>query len=385
MMDKLLELKACALITTGRTGTDFLQSLLDGHPEVLTFNGGLFFHDFWKESICVKAGKFAIEDFIDEFVGKYIEKFKSRYDLQERKNELGEDGRQSIDIDLGRFKAEAANFLKQTPLNSKTVMLAIYAAYAICLGEDIQKKKLLFHHIHHFERLDKYLQDFSESKIISMTRDPRANFVSGIENWRRYNPAADHGLHLYRYIRRILVDTSALSKYSNEYIAIKIEDLGKESALRKLAQWLNISYDQCMKKSTWAGLRWRGDRLSVNKNESGGWSETILRNKWDAKLGVIDKYILNYIMFYRLKYYGYSFKKINFIDSVVVLFLILFPLSYERRFFSWQYILGCLRKREYRKILRNIKAYPLRIILFFKYYAKTLRKDRSIYPFLIFD
>ena len=29
----------CALVTTGRTGTDFFQSLLDSHPEIFVFNG----------------------------------------------------------------------------------------------------------------------------------------------------------------------------------------------------------------------------------------------------------------------------------------------------------------------------------------------------------
>ena len=77
-MDRLLALPSCALITTGRTGTDFLQSLLDSHPQVLMFNGHVQFHVFWQNSRCVKAASFNLEDFLDEFIGHYIEKFKSR-------------------------------------------------------------------------------------------------------------------------------------------------------------------------------------------------------------------------------------------------------------------------------------------------------------------
>ena len=34
----------CALVTTGRVGTDFFQSLLDSHPEIFVYNGILFFY-----------------------------------------------------------------------------------------------------------------------------------------------------------------------------------------------------------------------------------------------------------------------------------------------------------------------------------------------------
>ena len=68
-MARLLELPACTMVTTGRTGTDFLQSLLDSHPEVLAFNGPIFFQDFWSNSVCVAAGEFDPRDLIDEFIG----------------------------------------------------------------------------------------------------------------------------------------------------------------------------------------------------------------------------------------------------------------------------------------------------------------------------
>ena len=31
----------CALVATGRVGSDFFQSLLDGHSEIFVFNGHL--------------------------------------------------------------------------------------------------------------------------------------------------------------------------------------------------------------------------------------------------------------------------------------------------------------------------------------------------------
>ena len=74
----LSSLSVCTILTTGRTGSDFFQSLLDSHKQVLTFNGHFQFHLFWRTSICVASGNFLLPDFIDEFIGKHIEKFKSK-------------------------------------------------------------------------------------------------------------------------------------------------------------------------------------------------------------------------------------------------------------------------------------------------------------------
>ena len=77
LMVHLGSLQAFALITTGRTGTDFLQSLLDSHTEVLTFNGMLFYHDFWNNSKCVKADTLVLSDILDASTEKDKKKMKN--------------------------------------------------------------------------------------------------------------------------------------------------------------------------------------------------------------------------------------------------------------------------------------------------------------------
>ncbi len=178
----------CALVTTGRVGTDFFQSLLDSHPEIFVFNGILFFHEFWEKSVCANYPDGSNpDDIVDEFIGHHLGKLKSKYDLQERKNELGEGRNQSIDLDLDLFRTHLLNLIALRPVSSKNFLAGVYIAYSMCLGQDVMRKKLFFHHIHHIWKLDKYLHDFPESKILSMTRDPRATYVSGVEHWRKYN------------------------------------------------------------------------------------------------------------------------------------------------------------------------------------------------------
>ena len=66
-----------------------------------------------------------------------------------------------------------------------------------------------------------------------MTRDPRANFVSGIQHWRKHDQSKDNGSHLFFYIKRILLDAYVLDKFDNDYIVMRIEDLGKKQVLEK--------------------------------------------------------------------------------------------------------------------------------------------------------
>ncbi|SVE46289.1 uncharacterized protein METZ01_LOCUS499143 [marine metagenome] len=88
----------------GRSGTDFLQSLLDTHTEVISFNGHLkLYVDFFQKSKCLNCKSFDIQDLAHEFVGHYIERFNSKYDFIERKDQLGVDENDSLRIDPRTF------------------------------------------------------------------------------------------------------------------------------------------------------------------------------------------------------------------------------------------------------------------------------------------
>jgi hypothetical protein len=365
LMSHLENLQTFALVTTGRTGTDFLQSLLDSHTEVLTFNGQLYFHDFWRKSKCANLRNVRIEDLLDEFIGIHLEKFKSRYDHLERKDCLGINGDESVDIDLNIFKYEASKLLINRKITSRNVMLAIYGAYAISLGQNLKTKKIIFHHIHHVHRIPQFLADFPDSKIISMTRDPRANFVSGITHWRKYNENTDNASHLFFYIKRIIIDAYALEKFDNKEISIKIEDLGKKCVLEALCKWMGIQFEKTLNFSTWGGLRWRGDRVSDKQNSEPGWSSKMLDNSWDTKLSFLDKYILNILLNDRLKHYGYNYNVVNFYDYLILPFLIVMPLRFEARYFTISYIKNNLKNRNYKNLLKNIIYYPARVKFFY--------------------
>ena len=371
LMDHLLSMPSCTLITTGRTGSDLLQSLLDSHTEVLTFNGHLWFYDFWGSAYSLNTATPVLSDIIDEFIWKHIHQFKSVYDYTEQKDKLGQDGDQAFEVDITVFKEYFLLLMTDRKVESKIVLLAIYGAYNLFLGHDLTKKKVFFHHIHNQNRLPEYIKDFPNSKVICMTRDPRANFVSGVLHHRVFSVSTDNESHLFYYLLRIIRDAYILDPYidnCNLSIVVRLEDLGKKCILRSLCDWLDISFEETLMHSTWAGIQWGGDRLSRKPNTESGFSAKMLENSWEDKLSFLDKYLLNFLMNDRLKNYNYEYSTTRIYDFLFVPALILLPLRFEQRFFSYSYI----KENNWRTTKDNMLYYLKRVVfLYYIFFRKV--------------
>jgi hypothetical protein len=376
-MQHLQSLAPVSLVTTGRTGSDLLQSLLDSHPEVVTFNGILrFYTEFVPNSLCLAAESFEVEDVLDEFVGQFVHRFKSRYDHVERKDKLGGDQSQALVIDTGEFRRHAEALLHGWEPSRRNLLLAIYGAYNLCLSRDLLSARILFHHSHHFDELDLFLGDFPEASVVVTTRDPRATFVSGIENWRKFSQKHDNEEHLYVYIKRILEDSEPCRRRAVRYAAVRLEDQMREDAMRAIASWLRITFRPSMMESTWGGMHWHGDRLSTKTLEPVGWSPDRTDNDWRSRLGKADQYVMNFLMSDRLRHYEYPYRAPRWWDALIVPVLVCLPMRYERRFFGLPYLFSSLRRINLRVayVLASTPWYYLRrVVLFLRYYVRAVR------------
>jgi hypothetical protein len=373
-MNNIDNIASVALITTGRTGTDFFQSLLDSHTQVLTFNGHLIdYYLFWRDNKnIINSEKFISEDLIYKFISHYLKYLKSHYDLAEKKDKMGDGLDESISIDLSEFVKTTTYFLKEREFNSKNFLLAVHIAYATCLGQKISSKTVFLYHIHHEQMLPFFLDDFPNAKIICMTRDPRANYYSGIMHrilaYKSNNRGMLNNHKTFSYLRRIFEDANALDKYSNEYYAIRLEDLGKKCVLNKVCGWLSIKYEDTLELSTFGGIRWRGDALSPNTSQSKGFSHDMINNKWKNELGFIEKYVFNFILNSRLKHYSYKCTNISVKDYFIVPILILIPLKFEVKIFMLNLSSRYSLRNKLYFFRINILGYLKRVTLFFKYY-----------------
>ncbi len=353
-----------------------MQSLLDGHPQIFGFNGRLIFHIFWESSISTRFdGDRSPEDIADQFIGYFIDRLKSRYDRQERKDELGEDRNRSIDLDTTIFRRYFVSLMQKRPLASRFVLISAYAAYALVLGEDVFKKRIFFHHVHGIQLLPPFIADFPGAKILSMTRDPRAAYVSGVENWWIYDVDSRHPFFPLYVLDRAINEWQLLARYAHttDVMSIRLEDLGNEVVLRKLCHWLGVEFDECLLKSTWAGLRWWGDRLSQKeaKKEERGFSQTVSNSEWSHRLSYVDRVLLEYLLVRRLHHYRYPhvYRRGAFWAAFVVLATFL-PTTYELRFLSPSFIIAALKRRQIRLLVSIPYHYGRRVLFFAKLFYR---------------
>lgn len=374
-MAHLQRLPLVALVTTGRTGSDFLQSLLDSHAQVLTFNGHFaVYSEFFTKALTFTVPDAKAADAADEFIGAYLYKLVSRYDIQEAKDRLGENSDQSIAIDTVDFKRHVVGLMNGHALTTRNFLLAVYGAYATCLGQDILQARIVFHHPHLEHELLLFLRDFPQCRLVFSSRDPRANFCSHVEHFRRYYKTHDNQQHVYNCLKMALEDSELARRLGLDYTATRLEDLPREDIMRSIADWLGIDYADSLLRSTWAGLDWHGDRISEKTFAATGWSATRTENGWRKRLGALDRYVLNYLMNDRLAKYGYPVRSASILDGVAVAVLLLLPMKYERRFWSPLHILHALSASniERAQILLMPYYYLRRIGLCYRHYWRTL-------------
>ena len=84
------KLKTYSIIATIRSGSDFLQSLCDGHSQIITFNGNFMpYSEFFSDPILFNKKNKDLNLIVDKFIYKYFHKLNSRYDFLEKKYLLG--------------------------------------------------------------------------------------------------------------------------------------------------------------------------------------------------------------------------------------------------------------------------------------------------------
>jgi hypothetical protein len=368
ILKKLHEIPKYCLITMPRGGSEYFQSLIDGHSEVIVYILNFrFFTEYIKSSKVYSISlDFDIVDFIDEFIGCQIDRFATRYEKNERLDELGYGRNESININREEFKKHFITIIGNEDKNVENIFLSIYGAYTLSLNRDISKVKILFHHAHTVDEAVEFGKRFPNSKLLYSIRDPRASFTSAninvyLKSFQIYN---------YKYFCDILVQLSPFKNRKTlieiktifgEIIPVYLELLSKEKYLNELAFQMGINYESTMKLSTWGGLVWWGDKQSLNPIDPTGKDRNKIDRLWRKKLSKKDQYIFNIIFNNLLKTYNYEVKKIYFFDYFFCFLLIFTPFKFEIKLFSMKFI---IRKLKYKSIIDMIHLFSTPLFYF---------------------
>jgi hypothetical protein len=326
-------LKKVLLVATGRTGSDFFQSLLDSHPQILQLPGAWFFQQWWQVARCRNNVSDLVEEFIWQTSPSYnhISKFISCYNTIERWGKLGDKKNESFKVNIDAFRKHMLNIFSERELNRQNFFLALNLAYGMATNIDIFNTKILFYHIHQSDKLAAFKEDFFDFDVIPMVREPRNTLVSGIENWSKYKIDTSYNSSFLHYtLRRIFHGAETILLYTNNIRSIKLEDLHlyPEVVMREFCGAYGLKHDDCLFHSTYHGKKWWGDEISGKYLD--GFSNNVTKKKWSGKLSFYDNFLIEYLLGSRLKHYGYDHKnKLPLISPLISILLIFLPMKYE--------------------------------------------------------
>ena len=264
---KLVVILSCM----SRSGIDFFQSLLDNHLEISQLPGSFYADEFLKKIKGKTNPKIIAEIFVD--IHEHF--FDSRLNKLERHNYLGEDKNEYYLVDKLRFIQNFIDISKKKTLDFKDIIIALNFAYSKTSGENLEKKKIVILHLHHFFRFNPIRS--LEFDIVCTIRDPLASYTSYMRalmckksNYLKYLNSWTFNFHMERTFYHL----SKTSKLGKKTFVIKLEDLHLKNTeiMKRFCNSFNLEYERTLQNSTYHGKKWWGDSVSrkdlngVNKN-----------------------------------------------------------------------------------------------------------------------
>ena len=338
-------LKIALIVTTGRTGSDYLNCCLDNLEGIMTFCGKFNYHQFFKDQDHKVNNKILINKFIKKH--KYLFSFNKEENINTK-------------VNLKKFKKNFIKFSHNEKISRKNFLITLYKAYHFTLGRNLQNVKFLVHHSHGINETNRVLEDFPNSKLLITIRNPLANLKSGLSNWFRYDKKRISMDHVFVYIYRIRQDMLYLLRIKNKKIFVKLEEANLLKVKKKICKFLNIKLQKNIFKATLAGKIWRGDSLSADRSKKGEYIKKVSNNNW--KNYFLDKEILLFSFIYKdYKKFGYKLSSLKFREKIKCYLSIFSLFSFERFVFKYN--------KNVNK-LNNIKYFLFRILYFLIIFLK---------------
>jgi len=319
----------------GRSGSWFLHSLFDNHPDILSTPAPYltrFFH--WHErNKDITETSVLIENFIRDFNIF----FDSTTELAKecRLDSMGINEDTSLEINKDLFRETLFSLLKNLPCpNANEFFIAIHEAYAISFGNDVRNKKYIVFQMHHpsYLNANQLLRVFKNVVFIHTIREPLSGFLSLFNHLTNGNVLKYRRSYIVNNIWGLMAGPFPLCDSSKaRSIGVRLEDLHKDPkhTMLMLAKSIDLTWNNSLLESTFGGLKWwnNADTIKV----SGFNKETTRKNRYKHYLWSIDNDRLLSLLSPIYKALGYNTLKFHdsFIFKIFLPFLILFPFKIE--------------------------------------------------------
>ncbi len=338
-------LEVVAIFFWGRSGSVFLHSLFDSHPEVLTFPATRL-NAFHAREWPVIAREADVRSMARRFVALNPSVFDGREDRWfEGLAAMGPARDTPLEVSADAFVTELERLLGgHTPVTRRRFFLAAHVAYALARGEDVSRKTTVVYHLHSpeaYANIQAALDDFPGLRAVGVTREPIRSVLSYLRKnvlaaraWEcvdrcQYHQLAPAGGFNFVYRHQLIGWRELLARYSVPFQAVRIEDLNRDVAgqMRAVAAFANISWHPCLTESTFNGLSYGGDQLAVGQSNAAA-QQAPTSAESDAALDPLDRYVLCGLLsnFRRELAYGET----SVLQRALTPWLVLVPTRLER-------------------------------------------------------
>ncbi len=292
----------------GRSGSFFLQSLFDDHPEMLMFPGALSF----QESIAP-----ALENNPESWPAQ-IESLCNAWHKAVHQNmaaKLGKNRDEKTELSGTELVSVMRNALGARVVTRKLLFLALHYGVGVCLKRDLRRISVIYSHEHVPELRDDHIlpmrQDFPSALFLCTVRDPRSNYLSALRmkeglaqfpqwaEWRYEYSVSYTAWSWYRF------GLSQVNARAESFLLIRLEDLQGKGIpyVKALCERLGLAFTESLLETTFAGKAWWGDAFSP---PSTGFRPTANAASWKKKLPRFKAAVLEILLAREMKALGYE-------------------------------------------------------------------------------
>jgi len=334
------------IITANGGGTKLFQSYLDNHSQIYNIPAYpmLYLYPHWETWEQELSDNWSWETIINKFCEKHASVIDSRrINAFNGLDTLGADRNKHVEIDEEQFRITLSHILKEKEITRRAFLLAVNYSYALCKGQNISKKKVLFWHHHCYEYLDDMQSDFKDAIVIGLIRDPRPkiprvyNHFLKIDERRlnktdsfiyRSNVFYSANKHTFGKIHKLhsLVNFDRLYFLRHEDLKLKLNKV-----IESIINLVDIEYSDSLFETTFDTKLWWGHDLYDMPKITGTY-EGIISKDWQEKIKKGEIFVMEGIHFDYYKKYGYEllyYKNDSFWDRIVLIFLILKPFDFD--------------------------------------------------------
>jgi len=329
MTQKIFSLKIVAIgHFVSRSGTIFIHSLLDNHPEVITIPATIDISDLLVNK------KLSAQKYFEIFEKNNPKFFDtSKFTLKDKHNSklynLGENKNERIITNKSVFKKYFFQNLENKNINSENVLKAIYLSYSMSHNKNVSKSKIFLFHPHEKKITLKFNKFFKHSKYIVPVRNPIKVYESIIRQVKTVKKIRNEPYYPSGQLIESALDIDDFYKANLNMYFIKMEDFNKnlEKEVIKLSKYLDIKFQPSMLESTFGGLKYWGNNASKdNKNFN-----RIVHNEF-SDLPRNDLIFLNLLNKEYLKTLNYKQTKVKFFEKILIPIILFKPMKDEIEF-----------------------------------------------------